>query len=190
MRRLTLFVWLVVLSLHGCGSLPENSPYVAPQVRPVQWAQPLASPVLPEERLEGLDNCYRIDARLIRCGQPSAADFAVLAELGVSRVLNLRQYHDDGRLTRDARLSLKRMPMNAAEVTPAQLREAVAYISATNEQTLVHCWHGSDRTGAVVAAYRILEQGWSKADAITEFIHGGYGFHPIYWNLVLSLEQL
>lgn len=45
---------------------------------------------------------------------------------------------------------------------------------------VVHCWHGSDRTGAVIAAYRIVQQGWSQHDAIDEMINGGYGFHPIF----------
>ena len=33
---------------------------------------------------------------------------------------------------------------------------------------LVHCQHGSDRTGAVIALYRILFQNMSKVEAIKE----------------------
>lgn len=182
--------------LSACGSLPQNPELAAPQSRPIQWAQPLTAS--PETQLNetdarilaGLDNCHRVDARLIRCGQPKQADFRLLADLGVNRVLNLRQYHDDADITRDPRLSLLRQPMNAGDVSADELRRAVASISNGEGQVLVHCWHGSDRTGAVVAAYRILEQGWSKEDAIREFLHGGYGFHSIYLNLVDTLNEL
>ena len=48
---------------------------------------------------------------------------------------------------------------------------------------LIHCWHGSDRTGLVSALYRIVSQGWSKEDAIDELMHGGYGHHSLYKNI-------
>ncbi len=192
--RLALLVASCLLG--GCGGLPQNPELAAPESRPIQWAQPLT--VSPETQLNetdarifaGLDNCHRVDARLIRCGQPKQADFRLLADLGVNRVLNLRQYHDDADITHDPRLNLLRQPMNAGEVSADELRQAVAYISDGEGQVLLHCWHGSDRTGAVVAAYRILAQGWSKEDAIREFIHGGYGFHSIYPNLVDTLNEL
>jgi protein tyrosine/serine phosphatase len=44
----------------------------------------------------------------------------------------------------------------------------------------VHCQHGADRTGMMVAMYRVVVQGWSKADAIDEMRRGGFGFHPIW----------
>jgi len=190
--QITIAAFVLAYSLPGCGSLPEDTAYKAPAERPAHWAQVLGSGESSGSGagLSKLNNCFRVDAHLIRCGQPSAADFSLLAGLGVTRVLNLREYHDDARITRDERLTLMRLPLDAAEVTPTQLRQAVALIKANPGVTLVHCWHGSDRTGAVVAAYRILSQGWSKDEAIREFIYGGYGFHPIYWDLVHSLEQL
>jgi protein-tyrosine phosphatase len=33
---------------------------------------------------------------------------------------------------------------------------------------LVHCARGSYRSGAVIASYRVLVQGWSEEDAIRE----------------------
>lgn len=38
----------------------------------------------------------------------------------------------------------------------------------TNLPALVHCARGSYRTGAIVASYRVLEQGWSEDDAFRE----------------------
>lgn len=80
--------------------------------------------------------------------------------------------------------------MSADDVTSSQLLQAVELIEQLKEPVVVHCWHGSDRTGAVVAAYRILKQGWSKEQAISEMVNGGYGFHLIYWDIVEVLQQL
>lgn len=37
-----------------------------------------------------------------------------------------------------------------------------------------------DRTGAIIALYRILYQGTDKETAIKEMQDGGFGFHPIW----------
>ena len=50
--------------------------------------------------------------------------------------------------------------------------------------------HGSDRTGTACAAYRVVVQGWSKEQAIDEMLHGDYGFHTIWDDLVGLIESL
>lgn len=55
---------------------------------------------------------------------------------------------------------------------------------------LVHCQHGSDRTGTMCAIYRIVFQGWSKEKAIQEMTQGNYGFHKIWVNLPKWIEAL
>ena len=44
----------------------------------------------------------------------------------------------------------------------------------------MHCQQGADRTGTMMAFYRIAVQGWPKDDAIAEMKNGGYGFHSIW----------
>ena len=56
---------------------------------------------------------------------------------------------------------------------------------------LVHCKHGSDRTGCVVAAYRMVFNNWSKEDAIQEFKDEKFGYHEnMFPNLVNLLESI
>jgi tyrosine-protein phosphatase SIW14 len=47
-------------------------------------------------------------------------------------------------------------------------------VGMTMGKTLVHCEHGEDRTGLVIAAYRVLECGWSPAAAMDEAKRFGY----------------
>ena len=55
---------------------------------------------------------------------------------------------------------------------------------------LIHCRHGSDRTGLIVALYRILYQNWTKEDALEEMLKGGYGHHSIFKNLPQIIRQI
>jgi len=49
---------------------------------------------------------------------------------------------------------------------------------------LIHCHHGSDRTGLMIAMYRILHQHWTTQQALAEMTLGGYGFHPLWQNII------
>lgn len=59
-----------------------------------------------------------------------------------------------------------------------------------NGPFLIHCQHGADRTGVMSAMYRITEQGWSKDAAISEMVNGGYGFHPIWSNIIRYIKDV
>ena len=59
-----------------------------------------------------------------------------------------------------------------------------------NQPVLLHCKHGADHTGMMTAIYRIVEQGWRKQDAIAEMTQGGFGYHPIWSNLIRYIEHM
>ncbi len=58
------------------------------------------------------------------------------------------------------------------------------------KQILIHCKHGADRTGLIVALYRIVFEGWDKISAIEELKNGGYGFHSIFINIPEYIEDI
>ena len=81
--------------------------------------------------------------------------------------------------------------MNAGKVSQEQLIDALRIIKNRKGPVLLHCWHGSDRTGATVAAYRIVFNNWTKGQAIDEMINGGYGYHiNVYPQLIPLIEKL
>ncbi len=148
--------------------------------RPATWATPVRS--------DNLRNFYKLDDRVYRSAQPDEKGFKELAAIGIRNVLSLRDYHsdDDGR---DSGLNLYRVKMEAGDVTPEQIVEALRIIRQAEGPVLIHCWHGSDRTGLVSAMYRIVFQGWTKENAIDELMNGGYGYHPLYKNIPEFIRQ-
>ncbi|MCU0294251.1 MAG: dual specificity protein phosphatase family protein [Thermoanaerobaculaceae bacterium] len=146
---------------------------VRAQVRPAEWATPLAVP--------GVPNLHRIDAHVYRSAQPTAAGMRELEKLGIRTVLCLRDFHDDVDEAKGTALRLVRIELNAWRTDEAELAQALRVLVApANWPVLVHCQHGADRTGLVSALYRITVQGWDRELAIDEMTRGGFGFHSLW----------
>lgn len=59
-------------------------------------------------------------------------------------------------------------------ITEAYLNAILGCINAVPKPVLVHCEHGQDRTGLVIAAYRVTACGWTKELAMDEALTYGY----------------
>lgn len=150
-------------------------------IRPETWATPV--------KAGGLKNFYRLDEKVYRSSQPDRKEFKALRELGIKNILNLRDHHADDSKARGLKLRLFRVEMDAGDIKASDIIAALWIIRQSDGPILIHCWHGSDRTGAVSAMYRIIFQGWSKEDAIDELVHGGYGYHSIYGNIPRFIRE-
>ncbi len=148
--------------------------------RPSAWATPVRS--------DNLQNLYQLDDKVYRSAQPDKKGFQELKNIGVKNVLNLRDYHSDND-GKGSGLNLYRVKMEAGDITTEQVTDALRIIRNAEGPILIHCWHGSDRTGLVSAMYRIVFQGWSKEDAIDELMNGGYGYHAMYKNIPEFIRQ-
>ena len=175
--RIALLACLLFL---GGAVLPGAE---GPRVRPADWAQPVIN-------LE-LDNFYRVSADLYRSEQPSQRDLPDLKVLGIRSVVSLYLFFPDPRAFETAGFRLFQRRMAAGSLTEEDVLWALASIRDAPKPVLVHCWQGSDRTGAIVAAYRIAFQGWTREQAIDELVNGGYGFHAsTYPNIVKLIRSL
>ena len=141
--------------------------------RPAIWAV--------AQQAEGLNNFFMLDQKVYRAAQPDAEGFASLQALGIRNILNLREYHSDDDLAPSG-FKLHRVKIRTTKITTAQVIAALRIIRDSEGPILIHCWHGADRTGLISAMYRILFQGWSKADAIDELINGGYGYNALFFS--------
>ncbi|MEO7100623.1 MAG: tyrosine-protein phosphatase [Luteolibacter sp.] len=136
-------------------------------------------------------NFHQVDSKVWRSAQPDAADFGELRQLGIGEVLNLREWHDDSSVVNSATVNLHRVSMNPGGIRECDLTEAVKILRDARGPILVHCWHGSDRTGTVVALYRMAVDGWSRERAIAEFTDSRFGYHAgTYPKLRTYLEKV
>ncbi|PKM43682.1 MAG: protein tyrosine phosphatase [Gammaproteobacteria bacterium HGW-Gammaproteobacteria-1] len=160
-----------------------SSAYADPRARPTEWAQPMLD--------VQLGNFYQVSDELYRSRQPDDEEMAQLAVMGIRSILNLREHHSDDDEAESTGINLYRVPMNAGDINDELVTKALDALAAAPKPALVHCWHGSDRTGAIVAMYRMVFQGWPRQQAIDEFINGGYGYHrSVYPNIERYLETV
>jgi len=152
--------------------------------RPAQWATKVEIP--------SVQNLYKITDNLYRSQQPSETGFRDLKkQLGIKTVINLRAFHSDKGKARsqgllDEELSVKTWHIEDEDV----IRVLGILRKRENGPFLIHCQHGADRTGVMSAMYRIVEQGWTKDDAISEMVNGGYGFHAMWSNIIQYIKQV
>lgn len=136
-------------------------------------------------------NFHQVDGKVWRSAQPDTADFAELQKMGVREVLNLREWHDDSAVSRGVAVNLHRVAINPGNVREKDLIQAVRILRDARGPILVHCWHGSDRTGTVVALYRMTVDGWPRDKAVAEFTDPRYGYHAgTYPELRRYLEKV
>ena len=134
-----------------------------------------------------LTNLYKIDSGVYRSEQPSHEDFKALEKYGIGEALNLRNRHSDDDEAAGTNVKLHRVKTKAHSINEEQLIEALRIIKNRKAPIVIHCHHGSDRTGAVCALYRVVFQNVSKEDAIHEMTEGGFGFHRIYKNIIRTI---
>lgn len=151
--------------------------------RPPNWAKKIA--------LNQLHNTYLVEEGIIRGAQPSSKGFHTLDSLGVKSVLNLRNILSDKNEGRKTNIQLTHLRINTWTINYQELVEGVRLLNNAPKPVFVHCKHGSDRTGCIVAGYRIAIQDWSVEDAIDEFKNGGFGFHEKWFqNIVVLLKSI
>jgi protein tyrosine/serine phosphatase len=140
-----------------------------------------------------LKNFHRVDARLYRGAQPSEEGMHALRAMGVRSVVSLRsREHDAAEDTAAAGLISHRIPMSPWNPSDEQVVRLLRTVIEAQKRgpVFVHCQHGADRTGMMIAVYRIVVQGWSKQAALNEMTDGGFGHHSIYRPLRKYVERM
>jgi protein tyrosine phosphatase (PTP) superfamily phosphohydrolase (DUF442 family) len=122
---------------------------------------------------------------LYRGGQPDEEGIAWLKSIGVRTILNLRHFHGDteGERAAAAGLRYERIPLKSSGApTRAQVARFLELVNDPGLRPLyVHCLHGVDRTGAMMAVYRMQMEDWPNAEAFAEMEY--FEAHPIWRDL-------
>ena len=152
-----------------------KTPALAAGERPAHWSQPIS--------LAGVPNLYQVSDDLYRSGQPTAEGMRELEKKGIRTVINFRNFHNDDDEVAGTNLESRRIRINTWDISSQDDEKFLKALEESPKPVLIHCLHGSDRTGVMVAVYRICEQNWSAEEAIAEMKSGGTGFHRIWHHL-------
>ena len=126
-----------------------------------------------------LPSFHQVNQSFSRGGQPTFGGIELLAKLGFKTIINLRAADEDSGAeewrARETGLGYFNLPMKGRGGPPdAQMQAVLSLIDAAeNQPVFLHCKRGKDRTGTVVACYRILHDHWTSEQAIAEARHLG-----------------
>lgn len=147
------------------------------------WAAPITK--------SGLPNFHKVTGDFYRGAQPTAEGMRELKKMGVKTVINLRSFHSDRDEIGDTGLGYEHIYMKAWHPEEKEMVRFLQIVTDKNRTPVfVHCQHGADRTGVMIALYRITVCGWTREEAIKEMTEGGFGFHKVWTNLVKFVEKL
>ena len=154
------------LTLLAAFALPQAQADETTQARPAQWAQPIATQY----------NLYQMSPTLYRSALPDSAAQPLLDKLHIATVINFLPDADSSWLNTPG-VAQVQLPYRTNHVDDADVLAALRAIQTAQAQgpALMHCKHGSDRTGLMAAMYRVVVQDWSKEDALKEMTQGGFG---------------
>ena len=162
----------IVVSVGQLGAEERNS----------NWAQAITWP--------HAENFFKVTPDLYRSAQPSKKAMKSYEEFGIRTIINLRNLHDDRDEIKGTSLNLIEIPINTWDIEDEDIEAALNAIKKAEKPVLVHCQHGADRTGTVIAMYRIIFQNWTKAEALDELMNGGFGYHAVWINIPRYINKV
>ena len=133
----------------------------------------------------GINNFYQVDEHVYRGAQPTSEGLVYLAKMGVTTILDLREKGERSRQEAELVTSLGMRYVNVPMTglfppTSSEITRILVLLEAPNAGAVfVHCMRGADRTGAVIAAYRIDHDHWDNGRALNEAMSLGMSFFQL-----------
>jgi tyrosine-protein phosphatase SIW14 len=146
-----------------------------------------ATPIEAAKKLSvsGVHNAGKVNDSLYRGAQPAKKGFVELKKLGVTAVVNLRTGQqgpaEERKEVESLKMSYVNIPVSGwSPPSNAQVAQFLAlFKNSEGQKIFVHCHFGDDRTGVMIATYRIAVEHWTADQAIQEML--SFGFHH-HWH--------
>jgi tyrosine-protein phosphatase SIW14 len=123
---------------------------------------------------EHVRNFGQVDQNILRGGMPTDEALQELKNFGVKMILDLRQdgpasLHEK-EVVEHLGMRYEHLPLHSVGAPTAnEIKQALALLlGEPSGKVYVHCLRGKDRTGTVVACYRIQHDGWDNQRALSE----------------------
>jgi tyrosine-protein phosphatase SIW14 len=131
-----------------------------------------------------------VTPNLYRGAQPSVRGFESLSKMGVNVVVDLREGNEgdveEKIVTKDG-MKFVGIPWRCTDPKDEYFAKFLTVLRDNpDKKVFVHCHVGVDRTGMMIAAYRMSEQGWTAEEALREM--KSFGFSSFHQFLCSGLE--
>ena len=122
---------------------------------------------------DGIANFDRVNENLYRGAQPNSFGIEALARLGVKTIINLRMAHDvwpaEDAEAKARGITYTNVPLSGlGRPTNEQVAIVLSILENARAPVFVHCKFGCDRTGTIIACYRIKHDRWTSEQALAE----------------------
>ena len=123
--------------------------------------------------IPGIPNFHQVNDHVLRGGQPSAEAWPNLARLGVKTVIDLRREDEhstaaEAQAVAAAGMNYFNVPMKGVVAPTNEQMSKVLALLNSEDLVFIHCKRGADRTGAVIACYRVMHDRWDHKQALHE----------------------
>ncbi len=134
---------------------------------------------------------FQVTPNLYRGGQPETyEDYRFLKKLKIKTIINLIPGGEgEQQVAKLHGMDWVGFPFLAYKTPPEALIDGILETinDPARQPVFLHCFHGKDRTGLVIALHRVLYQKWKLNDAYYEM--RGFGFNRIYLPLLYTLYK-
>jgi protein tyrosine/serine phosphatase len=128
-----------------------------------------------------LPNFHQVKWQLYRGAQPRSEGLKQLSDWGIKTIINLggagENSMDESKTATALGLQYFNVPLPAmGRPSTEQVNKVITLLNDPNNAPIfVHCKNGKDRTGAIIACYRIAHEGWTADQALAEAKMFGLG---------------
>lgn len=140
---------------------------------------------MPQPGPRGIINFGQVTPVLFRGGQPTSEGYRELKQMGIETVISFRHEKGENTLERRAVEALGMRFVNLPWHTwdkpaDAEISQFFTLLAARpRAKVFIHCQQGRDRTGTMVALYRVAVDHWCPASAVAEM--KSYHYHHFFF---------
>lgn len=185
-HRVCAFVALAALCLGPISSAAADQ-------RPDSESRDVPHVVAEKTRVTGVANFGEVTPTLFRGAQPTERGFENLSKMGIAIIVDLREGSEVQREEREVTALGMKFVAISWNCTQPRDEYFAKFLSVLrnnpDKKVFVHCHAGVDRTGMMIASYRMAEQGWTSEESMREMKMFGYSmFHQVMCHALESYE--
>lgn len=130
---------------------------------------------------EGVRDFGQVTPTLYRGGQPTRQGLEQLAKMGINIVVDTGRSRRDEKLIQELGMQYVSLPWYCPFPKDEVFARFIKLVQDNPDKKIfVHCRLGEDRTGMMIAAFRMGAQEWSAEEAMREMHDFGYrGVHHL-----------